>query len=78
MANGIIWSSNTSRSAQDPVAQLFDSGNMVVRDAVDKIKAENFSWQSFDYPGREHTFTGNEAWKELVNGSRMVLFFVEE
>nr|GMD96445.1 G-type lectin S-receptor-like serine/threonine-protein kinase At4g27290 [Ipomoea batatas] len=47
--NGIIWSSNTSKSAQNPIAQLLDSGNLVVRDAEDE-NPENFLWQSFDYP----------------------------
>lgn len=42
-----IWSSNTSRAVQNPVAQLLDSGNLVVRDAADEI---NYLWQSFDYP----------------------------
>ncbi|GLT83433.1 hypothetical protein SLE2022_017230 [Rubroshorea leprosula] len=43
---GVIWSSNTSRSAENPVAQLLDSGNLVVKDE----KPENYLWQSFDYP----------------------------
>ncbi|KAA8544948.1 hypothetical protein F0562_019657 [Nyssa sinensis] len=49
-ANIIIWSSNTSRSIQDLVAQLLDSGNLVVRDANDD-NPKNFLWQSSDYPG---------------------------
>ncbi|KAI3457530.1 hypothetical protein Pfo_014193 [Paulownia fortunei] len=49
--NGTIWSSNTSRSVQNPVAQLLDSGNLVVRDAAtDPDNPENYLWQSFDYP----------------------------
>ncbi|XP_020554002.1 G-type lectin S-receptor-like serine/threonine-protein kinase At4g27290 isoform X2 [Sesamum indicum] len=47
--NATIWSSNTSRSVQNPVAQLLDSGNLVVRNAADN-NPENFLWQSFDYP----------------------------
>nr|GMD94673.1 G-type lectin S-receptor-like serine/threonine-protein kinase At4g27290 [Ipomoea batatas] len=47
--NVIIWSSNTSRSANNPIAQLLDSGNLVLRDAEDE-NPENFLWQSFDYP----------------------------
>ncbi|CAI0439128.1 unnamed protein product [Linum tenue] len=42
-----IWSSNSSRPARNPVAQLLDSGNLVVREAGDD---DNFLWQSFDYP----------------------------
>ncbi|XP_059279502.1 G-type lectin S-receptor-like serine/threonine-protein kinase At4g27290 [Lycium ferocissimum] len=42
----VVWSSNTTRRVQNPIAQLLDSGNLVVRDAT-----ENYLWQSFDYPG---------------------------
>lgn len=45
-----VWSSNRSRSAQTPVAQLMDSGNLVLKDAADVDTEENFLWQSFDYP----------------------------
>nr|GMD96438.1 G-type lectin S-receptor-like serine/threonine-protein kinase At4g27290 [Ipomoea batatas] len=49
--NNTIWSTNASRSAQNPMAQLLDSGNLVVRDSEDqRINPENFLWQSFDYP----------------------------
>ncbi|XP_019155956.1 PREDICTED: uncharacterized protein LOC109152764 [Ipomoea nil] len=44
-----IWSTNAPRSsAQNPIAQLLDSGNLVVRDSEDE-NPENFLWQSFDY-----------------------------
>ncbi|PSR95653.1 G-type lectin S-receptor-like serine/threonine-protein kinase [Actinidia chinensis var. chinensis] len=43
----IIWSSNSSTSVLNPIAQLRDSGNLVVREKKDP---ENFLWQSFDYP----------------------------
>ncbi|PIN23045.1 Non-specific serine/threonine protein kinase [Handroanthus impetiginosus] len=47
--NGIImWSSNMSRSVRNPVAELLDSGNLVVKDAND-ASSENYLWQSFDY-----------------------------
>ncbi|KAL8506067.1 hypothetical protein ACS0TY_017069 [Phlomoides rotata] len=45
----IIWSTNTSRNVKSPVAQLLDSGNLVVKDASDD-NPENFLWQSFHYP----------------------------
>ncbi|XP_008346134.2 G-type lectin S-receptor-like serine/threonine-protein kinase At4g27290 [Malus domestica] len=45
-----VWSSNTSKTAQNPVARLLDSGNLVVIDRSDD-DSENFLWQSFDYPG---------------------------
>ncbi|KDP38977.1 hypothetical protein JCGZ_00734 [Jatropha curcas] len=45
--NHILWSSNTSTTAKNPVAQLLDSGNFVVRDRDENDK---FLWQSFDHP----------------------------
>ncbi|XP_062169643.1 G-type lectin S-receptor-like serine/threonine-protein kinase At4g27290 isoform X2 [Alnus glutinosa] len=47
--NGIVWSSNTSRTPENPVAQLLDTGNLVVKDRNDDNE-DNFLWQSFDYP----------------------------
>nr|GMC54416.1 G-type lectin S-receptor-like serine/threonine-protein kinase At4g27290 [Ipomoea batatas] len=54
--NHAVWSSNSSRSVQNPVAELLDSGNFVVRDADDE-NPENFLWQSFDYP-TDHNLPG--------------------
>nr|GMC72506.1 G-type lectin S-receptor-like serine/threonine-protein kinase At4g27290 [Ipomoea batatas] len=48
--NVTIWSTNTSRSVQNPIAQLLDSGNLVIKDAGDGNEEKNFLWQSFDYP----------------------------
>nr|GMD80797.1 G-type lectin S-receptor-like serine/threonine-protein kinase At4g27290 [Ipomoea batatas] len=64
--NGIIWSSNTSTSAQNPIAQLLDSGNLVVRDSEDE-NPENFLWQSFDYP-TDTFFPGMKLGRNLVTG----------
>ncbi|XP_059278845.1 G-type lectin S-receptor-like serine/threonine-protein kinase At4g27290 [Lycium ferocissimum] len=47
--NEIIWSTNTSRSVQNPIALLLDSGNLVVKDANDG-NSENLLWQSFNIP----------------------------
>ncbi|KAF8026052.1 hypothetical protein BT93_F2768 [Corymbia citriodora subsp. variegata] len=44
-----IWSSNWSIPVLNPVAQLLDSGNLVVKDA-DGSDPNNFMWQSFDHP----------------------------
>ncbi|KAF7112194.1 hypothetical protein RHSIM_RhsimUnG0255800 [Rhododendron simsii] len=70
--NEIIWSTNTSRTAQDPVAQLFDSGNMVVRNADDEMKAESLLWQSFDYPG-DTFLPGMKLGKNLSTGHEWYL-----
>jgi len=47
-SKGIIWNSNSSRIGVKPVVQLLDSGNLVLKDAID---AQNFLWESFDHPG---------------------------
>ncbi|KAK7302652.1 hypothetical protein RJT34_13545 [Clitoria ternatea] len=41
-----VWSSNSSGPARNPVAQLLDSGNFVLKE----YKGEGYLWQSFDYP----------------------------
>ncbi|KAK5844629.1 hypothetical protein PVK06_000769 [Gossypium arboreum] len=47
---GIIWFSNTSRNAaEEPIAQLLDLGNFVVKGRNDNDPTK-FLWQSFDYP----------------------------
>ncbi|KAI6690439.1 hypothetical protein NL676_027267 [Syzygium grande] len=49
-ANGSeIWSSNSSTNARNPVAQLLDSGNLIVKD-VGGTGSSILLWQSFDYP----------------------------
>ncbi|KAF5472662.1 hypothetical protein F2P56_009361 [Juglans regia] len=48
-SGNIIWFSNTSRVARNPVAQLLDSGNFVLKENGDD-NPENYLWQSFDYP----------------------------
>ncbi|XWS51979.1 hypothetical protein CRYUN_Cryun11dG0028200 [Craigia yunnanensis] len=45
----IVWSSNSSRPSRNPVAQLLDSGNLVVKEENEN-NLENLLWQSFDYP----------------------------
>ncbi|MED6135623.1 hypothetical protein PIB30_048351 [Stylosanthes scabra] len=48
-ANKTFWFSNVSKAAENPVAELLDSGNLVVRDGSGG-NMENLLWQSFDYP----------------------------
>jgi hypothetical protein len=47
--SGVVWSSNTSRTVENPVALLLDTGNLVVKDRNDD-DPKKFLWQSFDYP----------------------------
>eukprot|EP00258_Populus_trichocarpa_P033122 XP_024449141.1 G-type lectin S-receptor-like serine/threonine-protein kinase At4g27290 [Populus trichocarpa] len=44
----VIWSSNTSTPARNAVAQLLDSGNLVVKEKGDH-NLENLLWQSFEH-----------------------------
>ncbi|PON51258.1 Bulb-type lectin domain containing protein, partial [Trema orientale] len=48
----IIWSSYSSskRVKKTPVAQLLDSGNLILRD----MSSDIYLWQSFDYPTDTH------------------------
>ncbi|XP_052201096.1 receptor-like serine/threonine-protein kinase SD1-8 isoform X2 [Diospyros lotus] len=49
-ANSVVWSSsNQTSSANSSVAQLLDSGNLIVRREND-VDPENYIWQSFDHP----------------------------
>ncbi|KAK7328006.1 hypothetical protein VNO77_22100 [Canavalia gladiata] len=44
-----IWSSKSSRSIQEPIAKLLDSGNLVLMDGKNG-DSDSYMWQSFDYP----------------------------
>ncbi|KAL5548132.1 hypothetical protein UlMin_003363 [Ulmus minor] len=49
-SKSIVWSTNSSKSvAKNPVAQLLDSGNLVLREDESMI-SELYLWESFDYP----------------------------
>ncbi|CAL9006078.1 unnamed protein product [Prunus brigantina] len=48
-SNSMKWTSNSSRTAGNPVSQLMDSGNLVVKDG-NETNPDSFLWQSFDYP----------------------------
>ncbi|KDP38975.1 hypothetical protein JCGZ_00732 [Jatropha curcas] len=64
--NHVVWSSNTSAIAKSPVAELFDNGNFVVREANDS-NSENFLWQSYDYP-TQTVLPGMKFGTNLVTG----------
>ena len=51
---------------QKPVAQLLDSGNLVVKDAADANPA-NYLWQSFDHP-TDTLLPGMKLGLDLVKG----------
>ncbi|KAF8414033.1 hypothetical protein HHK36_002032 [Tetracentron sinense] len=45
----VIWSSNSSKAVENPVVQLLESGNLVLREGKNG-NSESYLWQSFDYP----------------------------
>nr|XP_023913316.1 G-type lectin S-receptor-like serine/threonine-protein kinase At4g27290 isoform X1 [Quercus suber]POF09452.1 g-type lectin s-receptor-like serine/threonine-protein kinase [Quercus suber] len=45
----VAWSANSTKQALNPVVQLLDSGNLVLREENEE-DPENYLWQSFDYP----------------------------
>ncbi|XP_062018404.1 G-type lectin S-receptor-like serine/threonine-protein kinase At4g27290 [Rosa rugosa] len=47
--NKTVWFSNFSTVVEDPVAQLLETGNFVVRDKA-TAGSESYVWQSFDFP----------------------------
>lgn len=48
----IVWSSNSSSDmvGKNVVAELLDSGNLVLKDVADSENSEHYFWQSFDFP----------------------------
>ncbi|KAK1369026.1 Receptor-like serine/threonine-protein kinase [Heracleum sosnowskyi] len=64
--NTIIWSTNSSGSLDNPVAQLLDSGNLVVRDE-NNINPDAYRWQSFDHPV-DNLLPGMKLGWDLVKG----------
>ncbi|KAL8128377.1 hypothetical protein AgCh_015099 [Apium graveolens] len=64
--NSTIWSSNSSKSVVNPVAQLLDTGNLVIR-TENEADQGGFLWQSFDFP--DNTFLpGMKLGKNLETG----------
>nr|POF05815.1 g-type lectin s-receptor-like serine/threonine-protein kinase [Quercus suber] len=45
----VAWSVNSTNEARNPMVELLDSGNLVLRDENEE-NPENYLWQSFDYP----------------------------
>ncbi|XP_062082943.1 G-type lectin S-receptor-like serine/threonine-protein kinase At4g27290 [Humulus lupulus] len=45
----VVWSTNSSKQARQPLVQLLDDGDLVLRDEKDE-NTENYLWESFDYP----------------------------
>lgn len=46
----ILWSSNVTRTPNNPVARLLETGNLVVKDGSESKDSESYLWQSFEHP----------------------------
>ncbi|KAK1391219.1 Receptor-like serine/threonine-protein kinase [Heracleum sosnowskyi] len=64
--NTTIWSSSSSTSLKNPVAQLLDTGNFVIKTENDPDPA-HFYWQSFDFP-HSSLLPGMKIGKNLATG----------
>ncbi|XP_028055745.1 G-type lectin S-receptor-like serine/threonine-protein kinase At4g27290 isoform X2 [Camellia sinensis] len=71
-SNQTVWSTNSSISAQNPVARLLDSGNLVVNDEKNTKTEHLLLWQSFDYPG-DTFLPGMKLGKNFVTGKEWYL-----
>ncbi|XP_055823785.1 G-type lectin S-receptor-like serine/threonine-protein kinase At4g27290 [Solanum dulcamara] len=69
--NNVVWSTNTSRSVENPIAQLLDSGNLVVKEADDD-NLGNLIWQSFDHP-TDTLLAGMKLGRNFVTGREVYL-----
>ncbi|KVI04950.1 Apple-like protein [Cynara cardunculus var. scolymus] len=70
----LIWSSNSSTYGTyivNPVAQLLDTGNLVIKNG-NFVSNGIFIWQSFDYPG-DTLISGMKMGKNLITGREMYL-----
>lgn len=69
---GIVWSSNTSRAAENiPEVRLLESGNLVVEDG-NNDDPDKYLWQSFDYPC-DTLLPGMKLGRNLASGFDWVL-----
>ncbi|KAL3733654.1 hypothetical protein ACJRO7_023081 [Eucalyptus globulus] len=48
-SKSVVWSSNLSRVVKNPVAQLLDTGNLVLRENS-SLNCDDYRWQRFDHP----------------------------
>ncbi|KAI3817665.1 hypothetical protein L1987_11461 [Smallanthus sonchifolius] len=69
--NTVIWTSNSTASisvgSNNFVAQLLDTGNLVVWDRSRNSTNQNVVWESFDYPG-DTLLPGMKFGNDMVTG----------
>ncbi|KAL8103316.1 hypothetical protein AgCh_027761 [Apium graveolens] len=64
--NKVAWGTGPFICTINPVAQLLDNGNLVVRYENDS-NPENFLWQSFDYP-TDNILPGSKIGRDMEKG----------
>jgi hypothetical protein len=62
----VVLSANSTKQASNPIVQLLDSGNLVVRDGNEQ-NPNIYMWQSFDYPS-DTWLPGMKLGWDLRNG----------
>ncbi|GAB4846277.1 hypothetical protein Ancab_025274 [Ancistrocladus abbreviatus] len=67
----IFWSSNSTTTPRNPIAQILDSGNLVLRDANDS-NSGNYPWQSFDHPADTLLPGMKMAWDRQTGMNRVL------
>ncbi|XP_048130251.1 G-type lectin S-receptor-like serine/threonine-protein kinase At4g27290 [Rhodamnia argentea] len=65
-SKSVVWSSNSSGMLRNQVAQLLDSGNLVLR-GNSSSSSKEYSWQSFNYPS-DTQFAGMNIGRNLATG----------
>ncbi|KAI3441586.1 EF-hand domain-containing protein [Psidium guajava] len=60
-SKSVIWSSYSSGTPRNQVAQLLDSGNLVLR-GNSSLSSDEYSWQSFNYPSDTQLAGMNIGW----------------
>ncbi|QHO32412.1 hypothetical protein S245_027972 [Arachis hypogaea] len=63
----VVWSTASQREPRNPVAQLMDSGNLVIWNGGG-AESDDILWQSFDYPTDTY-LPGMKIGRDLRNGS---------
>lgn len=48
--DSVVWQTASDKQAWNPVAELLDSGNLVIRNEGEETDSEAYKWQSFDFP----------------------------
>ncbi|XP_029124555.1 G-type lectin S-receptor-like serine/threonine-protein kinase At4g27290 isoform X2 [Cajanus cajan] len=74
--NKVVSSASSPKVAQNPVAELLDSGNLVIREKNEaklEVEGEEYLWQSFDHPSNTMLAGMKIGWDHKRNLSRSLI-----